>query len=235
MCLALLFISSMLAGNTQVLYNGWLGSVNDFKINNRFSVHFDAHLRSGDALKKVQTFVLRPGLNFKLSKAVTVSTGYAYFPGRRTIGSVSNLLPEHRIWQQAIFQHKAKKVAFNHRLRFEERWLSKAKVANNELETDGYGQAFRLRYLVKSIIPFTNNSFFDKGFFLALQNEFFFNTGNKTAVNGKSFDQNRGYAGIGYRLNNKVDVEAGYINQYTITTNSFINNHIAQIVIYKRL
>jgi len=92
-----------------------------------------------------------------------------------------------------------------------------------------------LRYFIRGIIPFTKQPEFSRGLFLALQNEVFLNTGNKTAVNGKIFDQNRLYAAIGYRLPGKIDIEAGYMNQYTVTPASFINNHIAQIAVYKRL
>jgi hypothetical protein len=144
-------------------------------------------------------------------------------------------LPEHRIWQQAVFNHKLKSLSIGHRLRFEERFISKATARNNELETAGYDPAFRFRYFVRSIIPFSNQSSFSKGLFFALQNEIFLNTGNKEAVNQKTFDQNRLYSAIGYRLTGKTDVEAGYMNQYISTRSSFTNNHIVQLALYKRL
>ena len=233
--IAVFFLSLASPAKTQVQFSGWLASFNTFKLNNRFSLHLDGQLRSTDELRQVQTILLRPGLNFHVGKNLVLTAGYAFISNRRAVGSVSGLLPEHRIWQQGLFNHKARNISIAHRIRFEERFISKAKVANNELETDGHTQAFRIRYFIRNIFPLTAKPSFSKGFFLALQNEVFLNTGDKTAVNGKTFDQNRLYGAVGYRLLNKIDLEAGYMNQYTNTRSSFTNNHIAQIAVYKRL
>ena len=233
--IVVLFLIMASPAKTQTQFSGWLGSFNTFKVNDRFSLHFDAQLRSTNELQQVQTVLLRPGLNFHATKSLVLTAGYAYIQNRRVVSGLSELLPEHRIWQQGLFNHKLKNVSVAHRIRFEERFISKAKVVNSNLETDGYNQAFRFRYFIRNIFPLTAKPSFSKGFFLALQNEVFLNTGDKSAVNGKTFDQNRLYGAIGYRLPNKLDVEAGYMNQYTSTRTSFINNHIAQIALYKRL
>lgn len=230
--LMVIFFSALKA---QPQFTGWLASFNTFKLNNKLSLHFDGQLRSSDDLEAVQTILLRPGLNVHVHKAWVLTGGYAYIANRRNVGNLSELLPEHRIWQQALFNHKVKNIAIAHRFRFEERFIAKSKVMNNELETGGYDPAFRLRYFLRGIIPFTQESSFSKGLFFALQNEVFLNTGDRSAVNGKTFDQNRLYAAFGYRLPGKLDLEAGYMNQYTSTRASFVNNHIAQIALYKRL
>lgn len=237
LCLFLLFCLLFSFGYGQVQFSGWLASFNTFSVTKKLSIHFDAQLRSSDDLAAVQTVLLRPGLNVHLSKQVVLTGGYAYIANRRTVANLSSLLPEHRIWQQAVLNHKSGTAAVAHRLRFEERFLSNAVVNNNRLETDGYSQAFRLRYFVRGIVPLVASkpSGFSKGPFFALQNEVFLNTGNKTAVSGKSFDQNRLYTAIGYRLPGKVDLEAGYMNQYVVGRTGFTNNHIAQLAVYKRL
>jgi len=219
----------------QAQFSGWLASFNTFKLNNKLSIHFDAQLRSTDKWQQVQTILLRPGLNVHLKKQWTITAGYAFISNRRTVSGISDLLPEHRIWQQALFSHKLKNVSISHRFRFEERFISRATLSNDELKTDGNDQAFRFRYFIRNIIPFAGSGSFSRGLFFALQNEVFLNTGNKSAVNGKTFDQNRLYAAIGYRLPGKFDIEGGYMNQYISTSSSFINNHITQIAVYKRL
>ena len=218
----------------QVQFSGWLASFNTFKINNRLSLHFDGQLRSTDDLKNIQTVLFRPGLNIHF-KSWVLTGGYAYIANRRNVGSLSELLPEHRIWQQAVFNHKLKTVSIAHRFRFEERFISRSMVINNNLEAAGFDQAFRFRYFLRSIVPLTAQAPFSKGPFFALQNEVFLNTGDRSAVNGKTFDQNRLYGALGYRLPGKIDLELGYMNQYTSTRASFTNNHIAQIAVYKRL
>jgi hypothetical protein len=228
-----LFIYSVSNGQTQ--FSGWLASFNTFKLNDKFSLHFDAQLRSTDDLEHVQTLLLRPGLNVHVSKNWTLTAGYAYIGNRRSTGTVAKLLPEHRIWQQAVFSHKLKNIAVAHRFRFEERFISTARITNNDIQAEGHNTAFRFRYFIRGVVPFSAQPTFSRGAFFALQNEVFLNAAKKSVVNGKTFDQNRLYAAIGYRLPGKIDLEAGYMNQYTVTLGSFINNHIAQIAVYKRL
>lgn len=230
-------VFSSLTASAQPQFSGWLGSFNTFKINNRFSAHFDAQLRSTDDLEQVGAILLRPGLNFHLNKTWVFTGGYLLNLSRRTVNGVSSLLSEHRAWQQVLANQRLGRVAVAHRFRFEERFIPRARAAGNEIETDGYDQAFRLRYFIRNIIPLRSGQTFSEGPFLALQNEVFLNTGDKSAsaVNGKAFDQNRLYGALGYRLKGKLDIEAGYMNQYISTRTSFINSHIVQLALYKRL
>ena len=230
-----LFSFLFLSVGAQVQFSGWLASFNTFKLSDRFSLHFDAQLRSTDNWEQVGAILLRPGLNYHLNKSWVFTGGYMANIARRNMNGVSSLLAEHRLWQQAIFNHKINKVAVAHRLRFEERFIPRAKVDGDDLQADGFDQAFRLRYFIRNIFPLTAGKSFTEGPFLALQNELFLNTGDKSAVNGKAFDQNRLYGAIGYRLKNKIDLEAGYLNQYSNTRTSFVNNHIIQLAFYKRL
>jgi hypothetical protein len=231
--LLLFFVSA--TGSAQTQFSGWLASFNTFKLNNRFSLHFDAQLRSTDDLEQVGSILLRPGLNFHLNKNVVLTAGHMLNIARRNVGGVSELLTEQRPWQQMIVNSKLNKLSLTNRFRFEERFIPRARLTGNSLEKDGYDEAFRFRYFIRGVLPLVSGSTFSSGPFVALQNEVFLNTGDQSAVNGKTFDQNRLYGAIGYRLKGKLDLEAGYLNQYTNTRNSFINNHVIQLAVYKRL
>ncbi len=232
----LLALVGSATAQAQVQQSGWLASFNTFKLKNKWSLHFDAQVRSSDNLKQVQTLLLRPGLNYHINKKLTATGGYAYIPNRRTVEGVNDYLAEHRIWEQVVYSHKIKTVAASHRLRFEQRFLPQAIRVADKLETDHYLPAYRLRYFTRHVLPLQRQPVFNQGWFAALQDEVFVNTGNKTAVNGHFFDQNRLYLAVGYRLPaTKIDLEAGYMNQYSKTRTSFVNNHIAQIAVYKRL
>jgi hypothetical protein len=183
----------------------------------------------------MQTIILRPGINYHITKKLMASAGYGYIVNRRNIGSAYSYLPEHLLWQQVQYSFKIKNIAISHRLRFEERFLPNATVNNNEVETKNFSTACRLRYFNRNMIPLTKKPVFTKGIFATLQNELFLNTGDGSAVNGKLFDQNRFYAALGYRFSSKIDVDAGYVNQYVGGSTSDINNHIIQLVVYKRL
>lgn len=218
----------------QTQHSGWIFSLNTIKLNDKFSLHAEGQLRITDNADQVQTIILRPGLNYHINKSLVVTGGYAFIPNRRTIGNTASLLSEHRIWQQLLYNQKISTVSIAHRLRLEQRFIPKARLSGNELDTNGYDKAYRLRYFIRNIVPLVKQETFNKGWFVALQNEVFLNIGDKSAVNGRVFDQNRIYGAIGYRVSNKFDVEAGYLNQYSKTRSSFTNNHAFQIAFYRK-
>jgi len=223
-------------GMAQTTFNGWLGSFNSFKINKRFSIHLDVQARSSDQLEHLGTFIFRPGVNLHFRKNMFFTAGYALVENRRSIQGVAGYVPEHRIWQQLVLNHHAGFIPVQHRLRLEQRFIGKYSLTNGELETDGNRFAHRLRYFVRSIIPFNGSKPFTQGVFAAIQNEVFMNIGDKSAVNGRFFDQNRLYLALGYRLSQKVDLEGGYLNQYISGANKTITRaHIVQLGTYLRL
>ena len=60
----------------QQQHSGWLASFNTFSLNNKWSIHFDAQVRSTDELEHVQTLLLRPGVNYHINKKISVTAGY---------------------------------------------------------------------------------------------------------------------------------------------------------------
>ena len=234
MVLLCLLLCINAAGQSQ--FSGWLASFHTIKTGKRTSIHNDIQWRSTDHIRHTQTLLLRAGLNVSLKNNLTVTAGYAYISNRRTAGAITDYIPEHRIWEQLLYTHKAGRVAVSHRFRVEQRFLTLTRVEGAELVKDGHAYANRFRYFIRNILPLQPQPAFKKGWFGALQNEVFLNFGNTAAVNGKTFDQNRLYLAVGYRLHPSFDIEAGYMNQYVNGSgNSFTNNHIAQVAGYLRL
>lgn len=222
--------------NAQSQFSGWLGSFNTVKLGKKTSLHTDVQWRSTDKLKHTQTFLFRPGLNVHVNSRLIISAGYAYIHNRRVISNVVGFTPEHRIWEQLIYNHKISKIAVSHRFRLEQRFIGQTKVANNELENDGSIYANRFRYFIRNILPLQKGVSFVKGPFAALQNEVFLNFGNTSNLNGQVFDQNRLYLAAGYRLNPAFDLEAGYMYQYVKGRGDVhLNNNIVQVAGYLRL
>lgn len=220
----------------QSQFSGWLASFNTFKTGKKTSIHADVQLRSSDELKHTQALLLRPGFNFHVTKKLTITAGYAFVHNRRVVSGVSGYAPEHRIWEQLLYNHKLKNIFVSHRFRLEQRFISKTIIQNNEFKNDGSVYANRIRYFIRNLIPFQQQKTFSKGVFAALQNEVFVNIGNTANVNGKFFDQNRLYVAMGYRLNSSFDLETGYLNQYISGRNgAFTKNHILQVAAYLRL
>jgi len=221
----------------QNLHSGWLASFNTFSLSNKWSLHLDVQLRSTDELSQVQTILFRPGINYHLNKKQVLTAGYAYIPNRYVSAADNELIAEHRLWQQFIQLQPVKKLSIQHRFRFEERFIPKPAVDNEGLYADEYSFATRFRYFVRSVIPLTSQTgAFEKGIFTALQNEVFLNATNQNAVNGKTFDQNRLYIALGYRLVKQFDIEAGYMWQFVERKKGLgtTNNNIAQLALYWR-
>lgn len=232
----LLCVFLYMQGAAQSQFSGWLASFNTIKTGKRTSIHNDIQWRSTDHIRHTQTLLLRAGLNVSLQKNLTVTAGYAYISNRRSAGTATGYIPEHRIWEQLLYTHKLKSVSVSHRFRIEQRFLTKTRTEGLELVRDGSAYASRFRYFIRNILPFQPQPTFKKGWFGALQNEVFLNFGNKSTVNGKTFDQNRFYLALGYRLHPAFDIEAGYMNQYVNGSgSSFTNNHVAQVAGYLRL
>jgi hypothetical protein len=223
----------------QVQESGWLASFNTIRLSAKTSLHAELQLRSTSNFAAVQTILPRIGINWMVGKNEILTAGYAYIPNRVTVQGKSGLLAEHRFWQQLIInQSLSKRIGIQHRFRLEERFIPEGAVENGELQKQGSFFNARLRYFLRSIVPLKKGpGAFGKGMFAALQNEIFCNIANLDKVNGYVFDQNRAYVAIGYRISPKMDIETGYMNQYTKRKTSQPNtvNHILQLAFYTRL
>jgi hypothetical protein len=92
----------------------------------------------------------------------------------------------------------------------EQRWVDRYSNANLSTE-DEFPLLHRLRYMMRLQIPLKGKSIENKTPYLAMYDEIFLGFGGN--VNENIFDQNRFGLLLGYKLNNTVRIEAGYLNQ----------------------
>ncbi|MEO6149446.1 MAG: DUF2490 domain-containing protein [Mucilaginibacter sp.] len=213
----------------QMLWGAWIHSQ---KLSDHWGYAFDAQFRSADDIDYLRNILLRPSVAYYFDKNHVVNAGYAYVSTNgRNLSGDKTFRAESRTWEQYTYTHKLYAgIPLSHRFRLEQRYMGDS--------ADGLNDSYfsqRLRYFIRSVIPFKKDSVFTKGVFLALQNELFVNIQNKEKVNTHFFDQNRAYIALGYRLSKKVDVEAGYMNQYIKGVSSGTTNNILQFVLYTRL
>jgi hypothetical protein len=143
---------------------------------------------------------------------------------------------DNRIWQQLVVNKKYGNSTLQHRLRLEERGLGWLDLEGEEIVVKDRKFNARFRYFTRWIKPLAPTTNFQKGTYLALQNEFFFNAIGAQYANNKLFDQSRTYGGFGYRLSKEFDVELGYMLQFVDGNNrQNIINHIAQVTTFLRL
>lgn len=229
-----------ITAQTRKDFTGWGAVFATYKLNDKLSIHFDGQVRSSDEWEKFQNVLLRPGLNYHINSKSIATLGYAYIASNRTVSGISGWIPEHRIWQQYIYNQRfaldARSTTLQHRLRFEERFVGTAMVDGDELKTDSHEFAMRIRYFARMIMPLQKTDNFTHGAFVSFQDELFLNIKNNDRVtNGKVFDQNRAYVALGWRFSPAFDLEAGYMNQYVVGRSLDVSNSIIQLAGYVRL
>lgn len=209
--------------------SGWGAWFHTQKFSPAWGASFDAQFRSAHHAAFLKNVLLRPSVNYYVSKNKHVDLGYAYIAANgRTATGDKTFRPESRIFEQFILSHKAGvNTQITHRLRLEQRFLGKT-------ATQPHVFAQRVRYFVRGVVPLNNDSVFTRGTFVALQNEAFANVQNKAKINRHTFDQNRAYAAMGYRINKMIDLEAGYLNQYIKQIEGYTMNHVIQLAFYTR-
>ncbi|CAM4017499.1 Protein of unknown function [Pedobacter westerhofensis] len=218
-----------LLAQTQHQSTGWLFLLNNTKISKKWGTYLDMQLRSADKWDNVRNFLFRPGITYYANGKNELTLGYLLNQTyTHTDGPLDRVLSEHRIWEQYVYKHKAARtVIAAHRFRLEHRFIERA--GKEELF------AQRFRYFARFIIPLEKGvQSFEKGAFVALQNELFFNIQHKDELNHKFFDQNRAYAAAGYRFSKKLDIEAGYLNQAVKGLNNNTVNNVVQLAVYTK-
>jgi long-subunit fatty acid transport protein len=217
-------------------FSGWSSIVNTIKIGQKSQLIFDINIRSTDHWTNIETTILRPGISFSVNKRTSLSIGVAFIENRKTISGVTDLVSDNRLWQQWQTFHKLGKNNLQHRLRLEERMVGTLYAEANELKKRNPKFNSRIRYFNRYQSGFRKGVTFKTGPYWILQNEFFFNALGARYANNKIFDQSRTFAGTGWRISPKTDLEIGYMLQHVEGSGlAYTNNHILQLSSFLRL
>ncbi len=202
----------------------WVQTFNTIPLKKEWSLHVEYQWRRENGLKYWQQSLLRVGANYKLHENVTAHIGYGWietFPyGDFPIASAGTF-PEHRLYEQLTLRQPTGKLLFTHRFRIEQRWLGRVKegtAGNREIEDWFF--LHRFRYQFRTQLPFWING--DKQLYGIAADEIFISAGKNLGIN--IFDQNRIFLLLGFKLNKKLSVEAGYLNQ-TLQQGRRVNNN----------
>ncbi len=201
----------------------WLQSVNTVPLGKKWSIHAEYQWRRENGLKYWQQSLLRLGVNYKLHENVSAHIGYGWietFPYGDFPIANAGTFPEHRIYEQMTFRQPVSKWIFTHRFRVEQRWLGRVKASTSgNREIESWFFLHRFRYQFRTQYPIWIKG--DKQFYAATADELFIGAGKNLGIN--IFDQNRIFLLLGHKLNKKISVEAGYMNQ-TLQQGRRINN-----------
>lgn len=203
---------------------GWYNYFGTFKLNDKYSIHSEYQLRRDNFITDKQQGLLRLGLNYQLNSKVQFRLGYAWietFPyGETPINGMGKDFTEHRAFQMVTLSDKISKLDISHRFMLEQRWVGRYSNANLSSE-DEFPLLNRFRYMIRLQLPLKGDKIENKTPYIAAYDELFIGFGKN--VNENIFDQNRIGLVLGYRFNNTLRIEAGYLNQ-TLQLGREVNN-----------
>ena len=138
--------------------------------------------------------ILRPAVGYQLTPNVSLWQGYAWTPSFNP-----DYNSEHRLFQQLLVENKVKKLSLTNRSRLEERFIDGAG-----------GTSVRARHMARVAYPLGKS-----GKWSAVgYDEFFVNLNDTRSGPQSGFDQNRVFVGLNRTLNERLNVEAGYLVNY---------------------
>jgi len=225
------FLAASLAAQDRVIdsnANAWVMYFGDHPVGEKWGVHLEGQWRRHNPFSDWQQLLLRPGVNYELSDAVTLTGGYAFIDTHR-YGDfpAAARFPEHRMFQQAVVRHDAgDRLDLSHRYRLEQRFIGSAAT-----QTAGSPEGRNWRYencfrsMLRGTIPLRRGS----DWYAALYDEIFVNFGRNVAAN--VFDQNRAYAAPGRKAGSWGRIEVGYMHQLVQQRSGRVleSNHTVQI------
>jgi len=184
------------AQSTENEVGNWLMYFGTNRITDDWSIHTEVQYRNHKlAPVHIEQLLLRTGLNYHISNNAIATVGYGYIASHDfESDQKSPESTEHRIFQQLILINKISRLKFEHRYRFEQRWV----------DSD---YRSRLRYRLMVFLPINKPTITTGTIFLGVYDEIFMNT--KEIF----FDRNRFYVALGYQISKTTQVQVGYLRQ----------------------
>jgi len=208
---------------------GWYNIFTTTQLNSKWSVHAEFQFRRVGLITNGQQNLIRTGINFQPDKSILFRLGYANietFPyGDYPINAMGNQFTEHRIFEMISLQNKFHSADFTHRFMLEQRFSGKYSNAALTKE-DQYLFLNRLRYMFRANIPIGNLKSQRKMPYVGFYDELFVGFGKNVGEN--IFDQNRIGVLLGYKINDALKLEFGYLNQIVQLSREIDNKNVFQ-------
>ncbi|GAA4305293.1 DUF2490 domain-containing protein [Nibribacter koreensis] len=221
--------SNLVVAQTKRVYNnnkhGWYVYTGNHTFTDKWGFYIDVQFRRHDILPDPQQFVTHMGLTYSLSKDVSVAGGYVYahtYPYGDT--PALDDFPEHRAYEQVQLKATYGRFLVQHRFRLEQRFV-KRPFAEEATYLN------RARYQFKTTLPLSGPTLEEKEAYVSGSNEVFIGFGKNVQAN--IFDQNRAYAGVGYKFSKAASLEVGYMHQLLQSGGgiNFESNHTLQVTV----
>lgn len=203
----------------------WLFLSHTQQLNKKFDILADVQLRSADHFSTFSAILVRTALSYNFDKAHSFAVGYAHKGDWEMEDDHKVYVPEHRVYEQYLYNFKLQRMEMMVRGRLEQRLVMDEK----------YEFSQRARLLLSAQIPLVTDKDFTKGIYANIQNEVFLNVQHKERVNGSLLDQNRPYISAGYRFGKALDMEFGYTRWFQREEDGDKVTHVMQLMITSKL
>ncbi len=212
-CIILIFLLSFcfplksqeIHGNTDI----WFLLLNHYKINDRWSLGNEFHMRYSDFLNEEEQLLIRPFINYHANPNVVISFGYTFI-NTYPYGDypVPSNKPENNIWEQVTLIQDIGRASIQHRYRWENRWQGNLvqDIPGGPSMVDGFSYSNRFRYRITIRRPINDR------FFINVFDELWFAMDKK--LRNVNYDRNWIYLGLGININEKLSIQAAYLHQY---------------------
>ena len=164
----------------------------------------DVQHRNWNAGTDLEQLLIRGGLTYALPRSPVLLTGGVAHITSGEFGDSDETSAERRVYQEALVRQSFGGVVFlRHRYRYEQRWV------------DGQDFRTRFRYALFGNVALNGRGTGNGSIYLALYNEVFMN-GELEIGPGRTverFDRNRFYTALGFGVNDRSQVQAGYMIQ----------------------
>lgn len=209
LALTLLLISTavLAKGDPTEDFQIWVPINTNVKLGDNLRGFLEVQPRIGNNAESLNTGIVRPALGWAFNDNWTVWAGYLMQSQRNA--TTNDYEIENRSWQGLTYKTKIDDNIFEVRNRLEQRYLPH----NHDIS-----HRWRTRFRVEHLIGKTPWS-------LIGSEEIFVNLNNNdvNAALQAGENQNRAYAGVGYRFNSNVQVETGYLNQYSFNSGTKVD------------
>jgi len=182
-------------------------------LNDKFELWGEGQLRSLSFYNNFHYHELKGGVNYKLTKELTVSVNAGDYTTYTFGGNLTNpVTKEFRTWIELFDRQKFDRFNIEHRYRVEQRFST---TYSN-----------RYRYRLSFVVPINKREIKPNTFYVHGCDEVFFNDSKSV------FIRNRFMYGVGYKFE-RTTLQLGYMKQFDLKTQSdWLKNYIQVQMIY---
>lgn len=211
----------------------WTGFYTKYRIKEKWFYYGEYHLRRrNNFVQDMGQVYLRFGMTYLANKQLELTAGIVtpfYWAPEQDVEGQDNVVPQYRFWQQLVLVQPFERLKLYHQFRFEQRWK------RDYIEDSPFKLTHRFRYKITAYYPINNYKLVNKTLFLSAYEEVFIQAGK--SITYDYLEDNRLFLGLGYIVNENLQVQAGYTwtFRYAGGPNSFEHRHIPRISFYHNL